>query len=126
MRKPTEIYNHVWLYVRNPNIPEDINPDYIGKWLIFLSEDMIDHYFEVIAEETIAGSLGIGAKASTQLRDKELYDKFVICVYTADYRDEEDVYRVRKRLKELGFRKKLDYKTDEATRNGTNIYRYSK
>lgn len=42
-------------------------------------------------------------------------------MYTYDHNDEEDVMRVRKKLRELGFTEKLSYKTDEATRAG--IYR---
>lgn len=43
---------------------------------------------------------------------------YVICVYTYDYEDKEDVMRVRERLREVGFHRKLPYKTDAATLAG--------
>jgi hypothetical protein len=42
----------------------------------------------------------------------------LICVYTYDCTDLDDVRRVRQRLRELGFTKKIPYKTDSATANG--------
>lgn len=42
----------------------------------------------------------------------------ILCVYTYDHTDEDDVFRVRNQLRGLGFRDKLIYKTDEATRAG--------
>ena len=42
----------------------------------------------------------------------------MICVYTHDATDREDVMRVRERLREIGFTKKLSYKTDQATAAG--------
>ena len=44
--------------------------------------------------------------------------KHVICVYTYDSEDKEDVMRVRASLRELGFVTPIAYKTDEATLEG--------
>jgi hypothetical protein len=42
----------------------------------------------------------------------------VIYVYTPDWRDEEDVMRVRERLRELGFVDRLGYKRNIETFQG--------
>lgn len=42
----------------------------------------------------------------------------VICVYTYDSDDREDVVRVLKTLREIGIRDKMYYKEDEATLSG--------
>ena len=42
----------------------------------------------------------------------------MICVYTYDWTDEEDVRRIREVLRELGFVKKIPYKADQETRAG--------
>jgi len=39
----------------------------------------------------------------------------VICVYTYDWTDEEDVKRIRHELKNLGILWKIPYKTDQDT-----------
>ena len=45
--------------------------------------------------------------------------RFVICVYTYDYQDEEDVMRVRQVLKDLGIQREIIYKADADTRAGS-------
>jgi hypothetical protein len=42
----------------------------------------------------------------------------VICVYTQDWEDKEDVMRVRTKLRRLGFNRTLHYKRDKDTRAG--------
>jgi len=42
----------------------------------------------------------------------------VICVYTYDWTNEADVMRVRKALRDLGFTRKLPYKSDADTYAG--------
>ena len=42
----------------------------------------------------------------------------VICVYSYDWTDQDDVKRVRDQLREMGHEKKLSYKTDEDSRAG--------
>ena len=49
--------------------------------------------------------------------------KGLICVYTSDWRDQEDVMRVREALRQLGFTNKLYYKTDDDTYAG--VYRFT-
>ncbi len=42
----------------------------------------------------------------------------VICVYTYDWKDKNDVMRIRKELREIGIDWKIPYKSDEDTRKG--------
>lgn len=44
------------------------------------------------------------------------YVNRVIVVYTCDWTDKEDVMRVRKRLREIGFTEEIYYKTNDMTR----------
>lgn len=81
----------------------------IGKWLIYRNDLEIDHVWRTIARSTFKGGLGISAKVSTAMSERK---RHVICVYTGNYLDLEDVMRVRKKLRELGFTEKLCYKPD--------------
>ncbi len=49
--------------------------------------------------------------------------RHVICVYTYDWTDFEDVTRVRNELMILGFTQKLGYKTDADTLSGKYVVR---
>ncbi|NHJ48445.1 MAG: DUF1917 domain-containing protein [Asgard group archaeon] len=82
----------------------------IGKWLVYESPSKIDQLWLKIAKATIDGELGITAKVSTAL--SEIKEHFVICVYTENYFDLEDVNRVRDKLTELGITQTLYYKPD--------------
>ena len=119
MRLPSKIRDDYWVYAENPNPSVDWT-DRSGKWLIFTSFKKIDQLWELIHDETVAGRLGMSAKAATSKPNDLAKNKFikVICVYTYDALDMIDVMRVRERLREIGFTKKLSYKTDEATHLG--------
>jgi len=45
----------------------------------------------------------------------------VICVYTYDWKDVQDVKRIREKLRKIGVIRNISYKTDEDTERG--IYR---
>lgn len=81
----------------------------VGKWLIYRSQPEIDSVWKIVAEATWNGKLGKSAKVSTLKHRKS---QFVICIYTHNYLDFEDVERVRDELRVLGFNKKLCYKPD--------------
>jgi hypothetical protein len=75
-----------------------------GKWLLFPdTPDAIDGAWKIIAKETYAGTLGSSSKILTRnMSYNDMYQPQVICVYTKDFRDLQDVSRVCKRLVELG------------------------
>ena len=81
----------------------------VGKWLIRRDRSEIDIAWKTVAKGVFYGELGYLAKASTA---RESEREHVICVYTDNYFDFEDVMRVRERLRELKFTEKLCYKPD--------------
>jgi hypothetical protein len=97
----------------------EVDDENAGKWLIFIEAKQVDSTWRMIREETVAGRLGISAKVSTAKPNPESRDdRKVIFVYTRDWRDEEDVMRVRERLWTLGFVERLGYKRNIETYKG--------
>lgn len=120
--KVTEIY---WLYAQNKAIQYPEPTEGSGKWLIFSPNDEIDESWVKVKEATEKGLLGGESKVATsKLNPNATSSKNkVICVYTYDWKDEEDVMRVREELRELGFSQKIPYKTDKATLEGRYVVR---
>ena len=88
-----------------------------GKWLIYINKENAEKVWGILKTATEDGSLGIGAKIFHPGIPSPR-PIVVACVYTYDYEDKEDVYRVLKKLRELGFTGTLPYKTDEDTLRG--------
>ena len=63
---------------------------------------------------TIKGILGAEAKVSTAKTNPLSSNKkiHVICVYTDDWKNRDDVMRVRDELRKLGIKQKILYKAD--------------
>ena len=80
-----------------------------GKWLIYRNAAEVDRVWRTIAQATFKGVLGRSAKVSTAASRREQH---VICVYTDNYLNLEDVMRVRAKLRVLGFSEQLCYKPD--------------
>jgi Basophilic leukemia-expressed protein Bles03 len=80
----------------------------------------LDTAWVKIKKATQDGLLGNSSKAATALPSPYAADptKRVICVYTYDSDDREDVLRVRQALRDLGFDRPMPYKTDKATLEG--------
>lgn len=90
-----------------------------------MSPEKVDETWRTVREAIEAGKLWEQAKVSTRLSGNG--KPHVICVYTYNYEDREDVMRVRDVLRKMGFNRKIPYKTDEATiagmyGSGTSIY----
>jgi len=81
----------------------------IGKWLIYRNSSEINAAWKTVAKPTINGELRMSAKVGTAMQSER---RHVICVYTADYLDLEDVMKVREKLRLLGFSETLCYKPD--------------
>lgn len=116
---PSRMKSDYWVHAIHPNPPHDWT-DRSGKWLLFVPLKQLDEKWAIIAKETESGQLGIAAKAATAKPNGLSQNKWVkvICVYTYDSTDQQDVRRVRDHLRRLGFVKKLSYKTDQATSEG--------
>ena len=89
-----------------------------GKWCIFASESTINKKWEKIKNLVDSGDI-IHAKVSTKRflaysRSK----KYVICVYTKDFNNMEDLIRTRNVLRDIGYNRPLNYKRDIDTKNG--------
>lgn len=82
---------------------------FVGKWLIYRDATQIDGTWMEIAKAVFEGALGTSAKASTARQKKK---RHVICIYTHNYLDLDDVERVREKLREMGFTETLCYKPD--------------
>lgn len=120
-RKPSEMTSPYWVYVDGPG-GDDADPALIGKWMLFVLTGQADQWWDQVREATEAGSLGIGAKVATaRPNPREISARTrLICVYTRDWQDRDDVRRVLAALRDLGVSWRLAYKTDEAT--GAGVY----
>ena len=94
--------------------------DQSGKWLVFVPISQTNEVWAKIKKATEDGKLGGSSKVATALPNPNATesDKKVICVYTYDWTDEEDVVRVREELRKLGVTGKIPYKSDEDTLQG--------
>ena len=85
--------------------------------MLFVPNQQVDSWWEKVREATQDGSLGIQAKAATARPNPRATSPQtkLICVYTRDWQDRDDVRRVLGKLRDLGVSWRLAYKTDEAT-----------
>ncbi|KAK2141911.1 hypothetical protein LSH36_1020g00020 [Paralvinella palmiformis] len=90
-----------------------------GKWMVFRKSQAVDEAWSIIAKATIEGRLGTAAKVSSRSSAQDTQgQKHVICVYTKDFTDTEDVFRVEKELRSLDINGPLWYKADIYTTLG--------
>ena len=117
--KPSQIVDCYWVSAQC-RVPCKAPTPRCGKWMLFVPLAEVDTTWVLIKSETECGKLGPSAKVATVKPSPLAWsgDSKLICVYTYDHTHVEDVFRVRERLKELGFTQKLKYKTDESTRKG--------
>lgn len=117
---PSRTTRMYWIVQDAPDIKQDAMEDELaGKWLIFLPPEMVDSAWRLVRDATVGRTLGISAKVSTAKENPDSRDSMkVIYVYTADWRDEADVMRVRARLRELGFVDRIGYKRNIETFKG--------
>lgn len=72
-----------------------------GKWMLFPEPGNVNEVWEVVTRATINNELGVAAKVAP--RDGQSPTKArLICIYTRDFLDKEDISRVLHRLKDLG------------------------
>ncbi len=114
---PSQETNEFWIQTYGKSTKKSERP---GKWLLFVNKTEVDDVWKKIRQETMEERLGSSSKVSTKRGwvHHGMPKDYVICVHTPDYRDKEDVLRVRNRLREIGFTGKIGYKTDEATAAG--------
>jgi len=117
--KPSEVTEVYWIYaIRKGDYPKPTTRS--GKWLIFIDKKDVDEVWAKIKKATEAGKFGDSSKVATAKPNSNATnpDTKVMCVYTYDWNDENDVRRVREELRKLGITNKLPYKADEDTLAG--------
>lgn len=114
--KPSEDLSCSWHYKKSPSYNDFASTDAAGKWCIFVSPAEVDEAWSKIGD-AIQNDLLMCAKVSAALRSMSR-DGHVICVYTRDWADRQDLMRAREVLRSLGFVKELGYKRDIDTRSG--------
>ena len=70
------------------------------QWLIFCQANEVNDVWSVAARATINNELGHAAKVSPD--DGDARRARVICIYTNDFTDLDDIARVVRKLKDLG------------------------
>jgi hypothetical protein len=90
-----------------------------------LSIEQIDTVWAQIKSATELGHLGSLSKVSTAKQNPNSTNSSekVICVYTYDWTDIDDVRRIRQKLRELGILFKIPYKSDNDTYVGKYVNR---
>lgn len=122
---PSKITDDYWVYAISKTYNQhhrkiDKYENEGGKWLIFESLDKIDEVWQKIKKATEEGILGHASKCSTAKPNPNSIspNNAVICVYTYNCKDEDDVFRVEKNLRNLGITKTIYYKTNYDTAKG--------
>lgn len=120
-RLPSEVRDDHWIYAyrKNGEYPKH-SRTLGGKWLLFIQLLALDAEWQKIRQATVEGKLGDLSKVATARPNPLATNSSakVICVYTYNWTDEEDVRRIRETLRQLGFTRKIPYKADQETRTG--------
>ena len=119
-KKASQIFDSYWVYARRKKGGYPENTIRSGKWLIFVPFSEVDEWWDLIKICTEKGLLGHASKVATARPNPNTRDPNmkVICVYSYDSDDKQDVMRIRAELKKLGIIQKIPYKTDKATLEG--------
>lgn len=117
---PSEVTEVRWIYAIRAHGEYPPATERSGKWLVFAPWSEIDEVWRDIKAATETGKLGGSSKVATNMRTWMAADpeNSVICVYTSDWQDEEDMTRIREELRALGITRKIAYKSDEDTLAG--------
>lgn len=113
---PLKDENGYWQFAfqKTKKYPDDTNNS--GKWLIFIESENVDTWWDCVKKLTEEGKLGGISKVSTaKPNPNSASDHHVICVFTYDYEDIEDIQRIRSELRKTGIRWKIPYKANKHT-----------
>jgi Bles03-like protein len=126
--RPSEVTAVDWIYAQRRVGKYPATTPKSGKWLVFRDFGHIDAMWAKIKSATEAGRLGARSKVSTAKPSPLAIDQVnkVVCVYTYDSDDVEDVMRVRKELRGMGVVEKIGYKTDAMTMAGKYVIKGAK
>ena len=126
--KPSQVTEAYWLSAERKAGEYPAHTERGGKWLIFVPVAQIDEVWAKVKDATEKGLLGGSAKVATGKPNPNATNPGakVICVYTYDWTDEEDVRRVRGAIRELGIVANIPYKADNDTLAGNYANRGQK
>jgi Bles03-like protein len=126
--RPSEVTAVDWIYALRKVGEYPAATPRSGKWIVFRDVGHIDGMWAKIKSATEAGRLGARSKVSTAKPSPLAIDQVnkIICVYTYDSDDVEDVMRVRQELRDMGVVEKIGYKTDAMTMAGKYVLRGAK
>ncbi|WP_371826753.1 putative phosphothreonine lyase domain-containg protein [Caballeronia sp. SBC1] len=113
--RPSEDFSRSWQMRKSPSCSIIRSGPTTGKWCIFVTSADVDLAWTKIRGAVEADEL-LFAKVSTALRSQRR-DGHVICVYTRDWTDRQDLLHIREVLRSLGFAEELGYKRDIDTLN---------
>ncbi|KAI9839745.1 MAG: hypothetical protein M1837_002033 [Sclerophora amabilis] len=93
-----------------------------SQWMLFPTASSIYSVWSPIAHATASNQLGVAAKVATATEEGSDRVGRLICIYTVDFADRDDVKRVLEKLVELGLvskrEKSIYYKCDAYTHLG--------
>ncbi|KAF9094351.1 hypothetical protein BGX27_001472, partial [Mortierella sp. AM989] len=98
---PTQTINQFWLWAKTPSKDFAGGPR-TGKWMLFYDKTVLNDKWAIVKELVEQDLLGGLAKCSTAKEGPNATDlkSGVIIVYTSDYLDQEEVYKVGTTLHE--------------------------
>jgi hypothetical protein len=124
---PTEVDGEYWIWAERVDPYNYPHPkERCGKWMIYAHDSEVDQVWITIRDAVVGGLLGSDAKVATMKPSPNAVkpDHKVICIYTYDSEDKDDVLRILTSLREdLGVQHKAFYKEDNVTRSGD--YRFN-
>lgn len=89
--------------------------------MLFVDPALVDDVWATVARATVRNELGIAAKVAPRGEGRGSSKERLICIYTYDFSDQQDLGRVLGRLRELELvragpgRKPIYYKADAYT-----------
>lgn len=118
---PVLVTDRNWIYCHPPNRSSMVFDErFVGKWMGFYSKDELPVVWKKVRDAVSSGRIPgvIGAKVATCMPTEYREWPKPLLVYTADYRNKDELGEVLKHLREVGMFGLLSYKTDEMTKNG--------
>ena len=120
---PSQITDDYWVFascLTQQDYPRKFKKMSSGKWMVFVDIKEIDITGQKIKQATKMGLLGICSKAATAIENPNAssVNEKVICIYTYNWQDINDVYRVEQALRQIGIEHTLYYKTDKDSIDG--------
>lgn len=119
-RKPSEWNDDYWIYCLNRKYYLSDKAT-LGKWCIYGKHSVLDKVWKklipIVENNDIINCAKIrtGSVSLLEVLKGKNNKTSVICVYTYDFNNKEDVFKVRDLLRSIGIRTIIKYKTEQAS-----------